>query len=295
MTVAEVETSPGRLQRVWAAWRVTWQPPEGKLGLAILGAFVLVVVLGPVVAPYGPAELGVGSPTAGPSAQHWLGTDQLGRDVLSRILSGGRSVIGAPLLATLMAFALGGVLGMLAGYLGGRADTVAARIIDLFISLPPLLIVLVIVAAVGGSPPVLIVSVALVFSPRVARILRGATQAIAGSEYIQAAQARGERSLPIVLHEVLPNILPTVFVEFAVRLAWAIIFFATLNFLGLGVQPPSANWGVMVAESRGIITIAPLAALAPALAIGMVSVGISLIADAVTQQIGLEGDSEFLR
>jgi peptide/nickel transport system permease protein len=272
-----------------------WQPLEGKLGIAILAAFVMVMIFGPTLAPYGPAELGAGPPTAGVSLQHPFGTDQLGRDVLSRILYGGRSVIAAPLLATVLAFLLGGIAGMVAGYRGGRVDIVATRVVDVLISLPPLLMILVIVAAVESSTPVLVIAVALVFAPRVARILRGATQGAAGKEYIQAAQARGERTLYIVLREILPNIAATAFVEFAVRLAWAIIFFATLNFLGLGVQPPSPNWGVMVAESRAIIAIAPIAALAPALAIGMTSVGISLIADAATQRFGLEQESEFLR
>jgi peptide/nickel transport system permease protein len=198
-------------------------------------------------------------------------------------------------LATTLAFAVGGLAGMLSGYVGGVADAIGSRVIDILLSLPPLLIVLVVIAALGSSNTVLVLSVAIVYSPRVARILRGATQGIAAREYVQAAQARGERALGIVLRELLPNILPTVFVEFAVRLTYVIIFVATLNFLGLGLAPPSPNWGVMVAESRPTVLIAPVTTLAPALAIGIVSVGISLVADAVTQRLGLEGESEFLR
>ena len=157
--------------------------------------------------------------------------------MLSRLLYGARSVIGLPLLATLLAFVVGGLFGMLAGYLRGHFDGVASRVIDVFVSLPPLLIVLVIIAAFGTSNAVIVISVAMVrYSPRVARILRGAVLGTTGQEYIQAAQARGEHAVPIVLREVLPNISPTVLVEFAIRLTFVIIFITTLNFLGLWVE-----------------------------------------------------------
>jgi peptide/nickel transport system permease protein len=275
--------------------RLVWGPTEGKVGVLLLALFVCVAVLGPTLAPYNPYTIGVGAPVAGPSAQHWLGTDELGRDVFSRLLYGGRSVIGGPLLATCVAFAVGGSIGMISAYKGGRTDSVLTRVIDVLISLPPLLIILVIVAASGSSTPALIIAVAVVFVPRIARILRGATQGVVGREYIQAAQSRGESTAYIVFSEILPNIGPSAFVEFTVRLAWAVIFFATLNFLGLGAQPPSANWGVMVSEERTIIEQNPFAALAPALAIGVIAVGFSLIADAVTRGYGLDQDSEFLR
>jgi peptide/nickel transport system permease protein len=280
------------LRRVLA---VVWGPAEGKVGLAILAGFAFVVAFGPLVAPHDPYEIGLTGPNGPLSSDHLLGTDQLGRDVLSRLFYGARSVIGIPLLATTLAFAAGGLAGMLAGYAGGVADAIASRVIDILLSLPPLLIVLVVIAALGNSSTVLVLSVAIVYSPRVARVLRGATQGVAEREYVQAAQARGEHALGIVLRELLPNILPTVFVEFAVRLTYVIIFVATLNFLGLGVAPPSPNWGVMVAESRPTVLTAPVTTLAPTLAIGLVSVGISLVADAVTQRLGLEGESEFLR
>jgi peptide/nickel transport system permease protein len=201
---------------------------------------------------------------------------------------GARSVILIPLLAALLAFATGGLVGMIAGFVGGRFDQAVGRVLDVMLSLPPLLIVLVIIASVGASTPVLVCSVAAVFAPRVARILRGATQGIVASEYVQAARARGERNMAIVLREILPNISPTVFVEFSVRLTYAIIFMATLNYLGLAIQPPNPNWGVMVSENQGTIALQPLATLAPAIAIGTLSVGVSLIADSATQRLGLD-------
>jgi peptide/nickel transport system permease protein len=270
-------------------------PIEGKIGAGLLILFVLVILFGPLVAPYDPTETAVSLPDEGPSSAHPLGTDRLGRDVLSRLLCGGASVIAIPLLATFLGFALGGVGGMVAGYLNGRFDRVFSVVVDIMLSVPTLLIVLVIIAAAGGSPPVLVLSVGLVSAPRIARVMRGATQGVAGTEYVQAAQARGEPTMAIVIREILPNIAPTAFVEFAVRLTYAIIFVATLNFLGLGAQPPSPNWGLMVSESRTTFVTDPIATLAPALAIGLVSVGISLIADAVTQSTRIRGSEEYAR
>jgi peptide/nickel transport system permease protein len=268
--------------------RAVTGPIEGKIGVAIVVLFVVIVAFGPLIAPYSPTAIGVGGPSQDPTIHHLLGTDGLGRDVFSRLLYGARSVVVIPLLAALLAFATGGLAGMCAAFFGGRVDMVVSRILDIFLSLPPLLIVLVIIASSGASTPVLVCSVAAVFAPRVARILRGAKRGVGTTEYGDAARARGERPLAIVLREILPNIAPTVFVEFSVRLTYAIIFMATLNYLGLAIQPPSPNWGVMVSESQSTISLSPLATLAPAIAIGILSVGVSLIADAATQTLGLD-------
>ncbi len=284
-----------RLRRAGSARRSALGPVEGRIGVSILILFVAVVVVGPVVAPFDPTESGVGIPDSGPSAAHLLGCDSLGRDVLSRLLHGGGSVIAVPLLATALAFGLGGTAGMVAGYRGGALDRLISVSVDTLLSIPPLLIVLVVITAAGSGPLVIVLSVGLVYTPRVARILRGATQGVATSEYVQAAQARGERTPWIVRQEILPNIAPTVFVEFAVRLTYVIIFVATLNFLGLGAQPPASNWGLMVAESRGTIVQSPVATLAPAIAIGMLSVGISMLADSVTQSRRVPGAEEYAR
>jgi peptide/nickel transport system permease protein len=147
-------------------------------------------------------------------------------------------------------------------------------------------VVLVVVSVLQPTPPILILAVALVFAPRIARVLRGATAAISVREYVQAAQARGESTAAIVVYELFPNILPTAMVEFAARLTYAIIFVATLNYLGLGLQPPSSNWAVMVADSQQTIISQPIQTIVPALAIGAVSLGVSLIADAITQSSG---------
>lgn len=295
---AQIEDGPtprdSRTGRLWALYAV-WRPLEGKIGLAIVLIFATIVGIGPSIAPYPPNEIGVGDPSGPPTSDFWLGTDQLGRDVLSRLLVGSRSVIVIPVLATLLAFAIGGLSGMVAGYRGGRLDSVVSRIIDILISLPYLLVVLVVVTVLRASTMVLVLAVALVFAPRIARVLRGATRTIAAREFVQAAEARGESTWSIVSHELLPNIVPTALVEVAARLTYAIIFVATLNFLGLGLQPPSPNWAVMVAESEPTIVTRPLQTLAPALAIGMLSVGVSLIADAMTQGVGRTAGRNLLR
>lgn len=268
---------------------------EGRIGAALLLLFIGVVVLGPTIAPYTPTQSGVGLPDTGPSEDHWLGCDSLGRDVLSRLLHGAPSVIAVPLAATTLAFLVGGVLGIVVGYRGGSMDRFASVVVDTTLAVPPLLIVLVIITAMGSGNAVVVLSVGLVQAPRVARVLRGATQGVATCEYIQAAQARGERTLWIAWHEILPNIAPTAFVEFAVRLTYVIVVVATLSFLGLGAQPPSSNWGLMTAQSRETVVFAPVATLAPAFAIGILSIGISLLADAVTQSRHVPGAEDYAR
>jgi peptide/nickel transport system permease protein len=286
---------PSWRQRQTGAVRAIWSTPEGLIGTGILVVLLLVITIGPHVAPYSPYAIGVGPPAQGPSSAHLLGTDTLGRDILSRVLTGGGSVIVIPLLGILIAFAIGGFLGMLAGYLGGWPDLMTSRTVDVMLSLPPLLMILVVVSAAGSSTAVLVLAVAVVYAPRIARVLRGATRGPATREYVLAAQARGERNSRIVLREILPNIYPTFFVEFASRLSYAIIFIATLNFLGLGLQPPSSNWAVMVADSRISVTTAPLATVIPAVAIGALSVGIGLIADAVSRHSKVTAGADLLR
>ena len=295
MTTTPPVEDGDRPRRIRSTLSLVLDPIEGKIGVALLVLFVLVIVLGPSVAPYKPSAIAVGLPDTSPSSAQWLGCDNLGRDILSRLLCGARSVIAVPLAATVLAFLLGGLGGMVAGYRGGRFDRVFSAAVNLVLSIPPLLVVLVILTAAGGSAPVIILAAGIVYSPKVARILRGATQGVAASEYVQAAQARGERTLPIVIREILPNIAPTVFVEFAIRLTYIVIFVATLNFLGLGSQPPSPNWGLMVAESQDTIATRPLATLAPALAIGLLSIAVSLVADAVTQRTRVPGAEEYAR
>jgi peptide/nickel transport system permease protein len=263
-----------------SVWRSVLRAREGRLGLALLGVVLVVIVFGPSLAPYSPYNTLAGPALDGPSAQHWFGTDALGRDVWSRVLCGGRQIVWLPLLGIILAFLVGGVFGVLAGFRGGWFDSVFTRGTDVLLALPPLLLVLVIVGGMGYTTEVIVISLGIVFAPRVARVVRGAAQAASQSEYVDAARIRGESSFSIAYRELAPNLTGPLSVEFAVRYTHAIIFVATLNFLGLGDQPPSPNWGLMVSDGRTVMSIQPMAALGPALAIAILVIGVNLVADA---------------
>jgi peptide/nickel transport system permease protein len=201
-------------------------------------------------------------------------------------------ILLVPIAAVAIAFAAGAVIGVSSAYFGGRLDAVVTRLIDVFLGIPAILTVLVIIAGFGTSTVVVIASVAGVFTPSIARVLRGAAQAVRPREYVLAARARGDTAWWIIFREIVPNMIATIFVELALRITFAILFISTLSFLGLGAQPPSPNWGVMIAESRVILFQNSLAALAPALAIALLAVSINLIADALTQYLGREPSRE---
>jgi peptide/nickel transport system permease protein len=269
-------------------WRTLLTSVEGRIGIA-LGLLMLGLIgLGRFFAPYDPTEIGTGIAATGPTSDHLLGTDHLGRDVLSRFLAGGDTILIIPLVAVTLAFVAGGGLGMLGGYLRGWPDAVITRTFDLLLTLPPLLLVLVIIAGLGSSRIVLILTVALVFMPRMGRVVRGATQAVVTNDYVAAAQARGERTSAIVVREVLPNVAAPAIADFALRITYAVIFVSTLNFLGLGAQPPEPDWGLMVAESRTFIAVAPWATLAPAIGIAALSISFNFVADALTRHLTRE-------
>jgi peptide/nickel transport system permease protein len=272
-------------ERPPSALRAVLQSTEGRIGLGIGLIVLFVIVFGRFFTPYKPDAIAVGPAAAGPSWSHLLGTDALGRDVLSRLLVGGGAIILIPLVAVTIAWVLGLTFGMLGVYRGGVIDALITRFLDLLLTLPPLLIVLTLIGGAGTGNVVLVASLVLVYTPRMGRIARGATQAVITSEYVQAAQARGERTLTILFREVLPNIISPTVADYALRITYGVIFIATLNFLGLGVQPPKADWGVMIHDHYGFFTTAPVATFAPAAAIALLSISLNLIADALTQHV----------
>jgi peptide/nickel transport system permease protein len=259
---------------------------EARIGIGIFCAMVVLVVIGPFIAPYPPEQVGAGLPSSGPSSQHWLGTDNLGRDVLSRLLAGGWSIILVPVVVVAITMVISIVIGLASGYLGAWPDAVVTRILDVVLAIPQFLIILVIVAGFGTSTIVLISAIVLAYFPSSSRVVRGAVQAVAPLEFVQAARARGDSLSWILSREVLPNIMPSLLVEMAMRFNFAIVTAASLSFLGLGIQPPTPNWGVMVSENQGLLFVHPWAALAPALAIAVLAISVHLIADALTQYYG---------
>jgi peptide/nickel transport system permease protein len=262
----------------------------GRLGIVLLLIGGAVAILGPYVAPHSPTAL-VGLPLDSPSGEHLLGTDQLGRDVLSRVLNGGRSVLLLATLAVIVTFIVGGPLGMLAGYRSGKLDAALSRVADVLMSIPPLILVLIFIFVAGSSNLSIVLLTGLVTAPRVFRIVRGATQAVSEQDFILAARARGEGTGAIIGRELLPNITGPLLTEAAIRLNFSIIFIATLNFLGLGVQPPSSDWGLMVSEGRVYLGQAPLISVTPALAIAVLTIGINLVSDQIGVYLARNGSS----
>jgi peptide/nickel transport system permease protein len=278
---AEAESGVSGEARRIGFWGLVWRASEGKVGLATMIVAVAVVVVGPIFAPFAPDATGVGMPSSGMSAAHWLGTDQLGRDVLSRVLTGGSPVLLPPMLIVLFAYVVGGGLGIVGPLLGGLADKVISRVFDVLLALPPLLVVLVIVAGVGDSMIVIVVTVGLIFVPRVGRVIRGATQTVVTNEYVAAARSRGESTYAVVMREILPNIAGIAVADGALRLTFGVIFISTLSFLGIGSEPPSSAWGLMVAEGRAIVRVNPWPTIGPSVCIALIAIGSSMLADAL--------------
>jgi ABC-type dipeptide/oligopeptide/nickel transport system permease subunit len=246
---------------------------------------VLIALLGPLVAPHGPADL-VAAPYQAPSHQYPLGTDFLGRDVLSRVLWGGRSVIGIAGAATLLAYLIGIPIGMLAGFSRTMIDPTLMRIMDVLLAFPPIILLLVIATGAGPSVAALTVGVAITHIPGIARIVRAATLEASVRGYVEAAVARGERLTFILGREVLPNIALPVLADAGVRLTGSILLVASVNFLGLGLQPPAADWALMISENRSGLTIQPWAAVAPILLIATLTIAVNLVADAFARGLG---------
>ncbi len=258
---------------------------QGRFGVVLLAAILALVVLGPLLAPDDPTLVSADTGAA-PSAAHLLGTDSLGRDILSRVLAGGGTVILLPLIAVALALSIATVIGVLSGYLGGLFDLLATGLLDLQLAIPGVLLALLVITGFGRGEAAVVAAVALVEIPRFARVLRSATQAVASREYVLAARARGEGLRWIAFGEILPSILPTLLVEAALGLTGAVLAIASLSFLGLGVQQPTANWAVMVSENRSLLFTHPLGGvLLPAFLIALLAIAINLTADELTHAL----------
>jgi peptide/nickel transport system permease protein len=262
------------------------QEPRGVAGLALLALVVGVAIFGPFVAPHSPAEP-IGVPFSRPSAEAPLGTDFLGRDVLSRVLWGGRSVIGLAGLATLLAYAAGTAVGLVAGFTRSLLDPVLMRSVDVMLSVPALLFMLVLITGLGTGRAVLVFAVALVQAPLVARIVRTATLEQSVRGFVEAAVARGESTFAILRREILPNIAAPIAADAPLRFTYSIILVASVNFLGLGLQPPAADWALIISENRDGLTLNPYVILAPAALIALLTIGASLVGDAVARSLGV--------
>lgn len=258
---------------------------RGRVGLVILIAVILIALFGPFFAPYSPTAI-VGAPGQPPGNGFVLGTDYLGHDVLSRVLWGGRSVLWLSLSATALAFLIGCTIGLVAGYSRNIIDPLLMRTVDVVLVFPPLLFFLIAATAFGTSDLILVVGVAIVLAPGVARIVYSATREVSVRSYVEAAVARGENTSAILRREILPNIMAPVIANAGLSLTFAILLVAAVNFLGLGVQPPSANWALMISENRPVLSLNVWSTVAPAALIAALTIGVNMVGDAISHSLG---------
>lgn len=263
--------------------------PLSLVGTIIVILFLLLAVFGPNIAPYEYDTIIRGAARLPPSAEHFFGTDSLGRDVFSRVLWGAREIILIPGIATLLSVLIGTTLGLFLGYYGGWVDEVISRGLDSLLAIPALLLALVMLGTIGPSPVGIILVIVLLYVPIVARVIRSATLNVRASGFIEAAKLRGDSTAYILFQEILPSVLPALAVESALRFSYAIFLTASLGFLGLGVQPPSPDWGRMVNEARDGYARTPWALWYPAGAIALLVIGVNLMADGMRRIFRYEG------
>ena len=258
--------------------------PSAAVGLAIVSFWILVAILAPLIAPYGPNDL-VGRALQSPSAAFLLGTDDLGRDVLSRVAWGARVVLVLAPMAVLIAEIAGALIGLFTGYIGGWVDDVIMRINDALISFPAILLYLLIIAALGPSKTNVVIAIALASIPGIARIVRGVVLDLRTRSFILAARLRGERLWYILLVELLPNARGPVIVDATLRIAYAAFAIGTLGFLGLGTPPPDPDWGGMVNQGVKWLSVSAWMTAVPAIALASLVIGLNLLADSLQSSI----------
>lgn len=257
-------------------------PLQLLIGGTIVVAMVGVAVIGPSFMPFGEAEM-VGGPFDPAGPRTLLGTDVLGRDVLTRLVYGGRNSIGLALVVTCVSFLIGSTLGLLAATLGGIADVLLNRLFDLMLAVPQKIFALLLLAILGTSLTTLIAVVAILDSPRVFRVARAVALEIVALDFVETARLRGESGFGIMLREILPNALPTLVSEFGLRFCFVFLFISALSFLGLGLQPPTADWGGMVRENSALIGFGDVTPLYPAFSIALLAIGVNLITEWLAQ------------
>jgi peptide/nickel transport system permease protein len=267
-----------------ARWRLLLRRPAFWVGAGILLFWVVCAVFGYHFAPYNPLAQNLLQANVAPSGAHWFGTDPLGRDMLSRVITGARDILIITPVATIIATILGTALGLAMGYLGGAFDAVAGRLVEAFLALPFVIIAFLFVVAVGHSLVGITIIIALVFTPLIARTVRAAVLVERHMDYVPAARLLGEKSPRVMFAEILPNVMPAVVVEFTVRLAYAVFAVVTLSFLGFGIQPPTPDWGYDISANYvNLVSGYWWQTLFPALAIATLVTSVALIADSIEQ------------
>lgn len=280
--VGQVRARRSFAQRAWIELRKA--PITAWFGLIVISLYVFVALFAPLLAPYGEAEV-LPTPYAPWSAEHMFGTDQIGRDILSRLIYGARNTVGIAFVTTLLAFVIGGGLGLIAAINRGWLDQLISRAVDVLMAIPSLIFALMLLSIFGSSALSLIFIIAVLDSTRVFRLTRAVAVNIAVMDYVEAARLRGEGLGWVMRREVLPNIMPPLVAEFGLRFCFVFLTIASLSFLGVGIQPPTADWGTMVRESANLIQFAKydltagLTPLLPAAAIALLTVAVNFVVD----------------
>lgn len=253
--------------------------PTFLAGTVLVGLFLTIATIGPYIAPYDPTQFDFNARLLPPSSSHFFGTDEYGRDVFSRVITGARISFLLSLYSTVFSISLGTVLGLVAGYYGGWIDETVMRLMDALLSIPSLLLGLIIVAGLGTGLTNVMLAVGLVYSPRVARVVRGQVLAVKEEEFVLAAKSQGESGVYIMLREILPNVVGPLSVEGSIRMGFAILLQTSLSYLGMGFSPPTPDWGLMISEARYHIYDAPWVIGFPAVAISLTILGFNLFGD----------------
>ncbi len=266
--------------------RRAMRSPITVIGIILVATHLFLALMAPVIAPYSVSAILTEGLTA-PNADHWMGTDQIGRDYLSRIMSGGRVALFVAITGASAAVVVGTVLGLIAGYVGGWVDDAVMRLVDALMSIPELLLIAILVLTFGKEIWALAVIVAIVYTPGVVRVVRARTISLAALDFIRAAELRGEKNSFILLRELAPNLLGLLAVELAIRSSAAILRISALSFLGLGVSQPTPDWGLMVQEAMSVVFTDPWFLILPAISLSSLIIGINFAVDGIARAYGV--------
>jgi peptide/nickel transport system permease protein len=252
-------------------------------GGVIVGVFMVLAVIGPFITPYPFDQFHFGNRLAPPSADFWWGTDRYGRDIFSRVIHGTSLTVFMAGTGTIIGVTIGLLIGLFSGYVGGWIDEILMRLTDIAMSFPGLLLAMLVVAALGSNEINAVISIGIVFTPKVARVVRSATLGLRHVQFVEAAEVRGESNSFIIFREILPNVWPPIIVETCIRLSYAVLLVVSLSYLGLGAQPPAPDWGLMIAKERAFLVSAPWVVFAPAVAIVSLIIGVNLLGDGMRE------------
>jgi peptide/nickel transport system permease protein len=284
MTMTQTVTPVSVPARATARWQLLARKPTFLAGAAILLFWIVCAVFGGSIAAYSPLSQSLLAANTAPSAAHWFGTDQLGRDMLARVITGSRDILVITPLATAIGTVCGTALGLAMGYFGGVLDLLASRVVEAVLALPSVMVAFLFIVALGPSEVTLVIVIGFIFTPLIARTVRAAVLAERHLDYLPAARLLGAGAWSVMLVEILPNVLPAILVEFSVRLGYAVFTVATLSFLGFGIQPPTPDWGADIAANYGVLAAGYWwETLFPALAIASLTVAVNLITDSLEQ------------